>query len=136
MAIGRDVYVDTRIIITKLEELFPASSAHPGLSTPDTIGLANLLSKFVVDGGVFKRVVSQIPQDLPMLKDPKWQKDRSEFRDADQKRNPHLVRPEGTVHLRQCFDIVEALLADGRMWIGATPAISLADLEGAWVLDW
>lgn len=136
MAIGRDIYVDTRAIIAKLEELFPSSSKHPGLSTPETAGLAALLSKFMVDGSVFKKVVSQFPQDLPMLKDPKFAKDRAEFRDADQKANPRLVKPEGTVHLRQCFDIIEAMLVDGRKWIGASENLSLADLEGAWVLDW
>ncbi|KAI5362296.1 Putative glutathione S-transferase, Thioredoxin-like superfamily [Septoria linicola] len=136
MAIGRSIYVDTRITISKLEELFPASSEHPGLSTPETAGLAALLQKFAVDGSVFKKVVTQIPQNLPMLKDPKFQKDRAEFRDADQKRNPHLVKPEGTVHLRQCFDIVEALLVDDRKWIGNTEELSLADLEGAWAIDW
>ncbi|KAM3416325.1 hypothetical protein BST61_g7930 [Cercospora zeina] len=136
MAIGREVYVDTRIIVAKLEELFPASAAHPGLSTPSTTGLAGLLQKLMVDVSVFSKVVSQIPQDLPMLRDAKFAKDRAEFRTADQKRNPHLVRPEGAVHLRECFGIVEALLADGREWVGNTERLSLADLEGAWALEW
>ncbi|KAF2214025.1 hypothetical protein CERZMDRAFT_38192 [Cercospora zeae-maydis SCOH1-5] len=136
MAIGRDVYVDTRIIVAKLEELFPASAEHPGLSMPETTGLAGLLQKLTVDVSMFSKVVSQIPQDLPLLKDPKFAKDRAELRTADQKRNPHLVRPEGAVHLRQCFDIVEALLADGRKWVGNTEHVSLADLEGAWALEW
>ena len=38
MAIGREVYVDTRIMIAKLEELFPASAEHPRLSMPETTG--------------------------------------------------------------------------------------------------
>ncbi|GIZ44822.1 hypothetical protein CKM354_000800900 [Cercospora kikuchii] len=136
MAIGREVYVDTRIMIAKLEELFPASAEHPGLSMPETTGLAGLLQKLMVDVSVFSKVVSQVPQDLPMLKDPKFAKDRAEFRTADQKRNPQLIKPEGTVHLRQCFDMVEALLADGRTWVGNTANLSLADLEGGWALEW
>jgi hypothetical protein len=58
MAIGRDVYLDSRAIIQRLEELFPASEQHPGFSTPETAGLAALLNKFTVDASLFVNVCS------------------------------------------------------------------------------
>ena len=39
-------------------------------------------------------------------------------------------RAAGLVHVRQCFDVVETLLGDGRSWVGGTEGVTLADLEG------
>ena len=60
MTIGRDVYVDSRLMIAKLEERFPPSAAHPGLSSPETQGVAALLRNFVVDN-MFVAAVRNFP---------------------------------------------------------------------------
>ncbi|KAF2171848.1 hypothetical protein M409DRAFT_18081 [Zasmidium cellare ATCC 36951] len=137
MAIGRDVYLDTRLMISKLEEMFPASSQHPGLSSPETNGLAQLLQKLSIDGSIFQHAVRQIPRDSALMKSPAFQKDRAGFFgpqwDLDDAR---LWRPEAIIHMQQCFDIIESLFIDGRSWVAGTETISLADLEGVWVLNW
>ena len=131
MAIGRDFYVDSRMIIKRLEEHFPPSEEHPAFSTHETKGLEGLLQKFSVDIGLFGLAVSLMPLDLPVFKDQAFIKDRSEFAgrsfDPEQRASG---RPQGLVHMRQCFDILEALLVDGHQWIGGTEKPTLADLEG------
>lgn len=73
MAIGRDIYCDTRLIIEKLEQFFPASAAHPAISaaTGDEKALEKLLEFWMIDGGVFGRAAQLIPTDMPLRKDPK-----------------------------------------------------------------
>lgn len=130
MAIGRDFYVDSRMIIKRLEELFPPSAEHPAFSTKETKGLEGLLQKFSVDVGLFGLAVSLMPLELPAFKDPAFLKDRSEFagRSFDPEQRA-AGRPQGLVHMRQCFDILENLL-EGKQWVGGTEKPTLADLEG------
>lgn len=151
LAIGRDVYLDTRLIIAKLEELFPPSAEHPALSSKEAAPFAALLQKLVVDAGVFGHAARMIPSSV-MTRDKKFMEDRAEF--FGRPKDPQLVRPESVVHMRQCFDLIESLLSDGRDWVAGTDGVSLADLEGeqhagqlsdeatsdttagAWVFDW
>lgn len=138
MAIGRDVYLDTRIMIARLEELFPPSSEHPALSTKETVGTAGLLQKLAIES-MFREVAKNIPSHFPLLRDEKFQKDRAKLFPPPSNSNKgdgKLVRPEAITHMRHLFDVVEALFADGREWVGGTPQPSLADLEGIWPLDW
>merc|ERR1712113_664642 len=75
MAIGRDIYVDSRMILQKLEELFPPSTEHPALSSKATEGMAALMNKFVVDAGVFSKAVGIMRPDRAALQDPAFVKD-------------------------------------------------------------
>ncbi|EME45806.1 hypothetical protein DOTSEDRAFT_71486 [Dothistroma septosporum NZE10] len=135
MAVGRDVYLDTRLMLAKLDEIFPPSDKHPGLSAPETKGLAQLLQKLMVDVSGFREAVKQIPMNSPIAKDPKFQKDRAGFFGPEWKPDSSS-RSEGIVHMRHIFDMLESLLVDGRRWIGSSEKISMADLEGVWVIDW
>ena len=131
MSVGRDMYVDSRMILQRLEELFPPSAEHPALSTKETAGLAGLLNKFAVDAGVFARAVQTMPLHLPTLRNEKFMKDRAAFFGG--RWDLQVVkegRPDGLAHVRQCFDIAESLFVDGRIWVGGTPDLTLADLEG------
>ncbi|KAI7540209.1 hypothetical protein KC331_g9304, partial [Hortaea werneckii] len=137
MAIGRDIYLDSRMILRKLEELFPPSTEHPALSSKETEGMAALLNKFVVDAGVFSKAVGIMRPDRAALQDPTFVKDRQSF--IGKGWSPTAAanaRPENIAHVRQCFDIAESLFADGRSWVASTPGPSLADLEGVWAFDW
>ncbi|KAI7303365.1 hypothetical protein KC315_g15727 [Hortaea werneckii] len=137
MAIGRDIYVDSRMILQKLEELFPPSTEHPALSSKATEGMAALMNKFVVDAGVFSKAVGIMRPDRAALQDPAFVKDRQSF--IGKGWSPTAAanaRPENLAHVRQCFDIAESLFADGRSWVASTPGPSLADLEGVWAFDW
>ena len=131
MAIGRDIYLDTRLIISKLEERFPPTAEHRGISTPETVGLATLLQKFAIEGSVFQQGVKLIPPEFPLLQHPNFFQDRAGFLGDDWKLDDiRILRPEGIVHMRQCFEIAESLFTDEREWVAGTKELSLADLEG------
>ncbi|SMY22416.1 unnamed protein product [Zymoseptoria tritici ST99CH_1A5] len=135
MAIGRDLYVDTRLMIAKLEQMFPPSAEHPALSTPETAGVASLLQKLTIEGSVFREVVKQMPSAV--WKDPKFAKDRAGFMpESGMKTDGKTTRAEGITHMREMFAIIESMFADGREWIAGTGKLSLADLEGLWAIDW
>lgn len=136
MAIGKDIYLDTRVMISRLEELFPPSSKHPALSSKESMGVAGLLQKLAIEN-MFREVAKNIPSHFPLLRDEKFQKDRAQlFPPSPVKTEGKLVRPEAITHMRHLFDVVEALFADERDWVAGTSQLSLADLEGLWPLDW
>lgn len=140
MAIGRDVYLDTRLIIQKLEELFPA---HPRLGTPPShsehVLIERLLEALVIDGGVFARAAQLLPSNLPLLRDPKFLKDRADYRGGEMltRQQAEALRPEAVNELTRVMGLLEAtLLADGRDWLLKTESPGLADLEVVWPLHW
>lgn len=130
MSIGHDVYCDTRLILQKLEERFPEGCL--GASQPDQKAVEKLLEKWTVDGGVFARAAQLIPPEMPLLKDPKFTKDREEYTGRSwAKADVTKMRPEALAQMRDNFDFLETgLLADGREWILKTAKPSLADIEG------
>ena len=129
MAIGSDVYCDTRLIIQKLEKLFPDGAL--GATEPEGKALELLLGKWT-GNEVFTRAGQSLPSGLPLLKDPKFQADRNEYSGQSwDKKAREAMRPEALVHIREGFSLLETtLLADGRDWILKTEKPSLADIEG------
>ena len=131
MAIGRDLYLDSRMIIQRLEELFPPSEQHPAFSSKETAGLAALLNKLTIDGSLFNYAVTIMPPEFPLFQDKPFLKDREGFfGDGWTVTDAAKRRAEGLAHVRLCFGIIESLFADGRKWVGRTEKPSLADLEG------
>jgi len=140
MAIGRDVYNDTRIILQKLEQLFPASSEHPALSSSnlEQKAIERLLEHWTVDSGVFVRASQLIPTSMPLLKDEKFTKDREQLSGRSwSKESIEAMRPEALAETKNAFTFLEStLLADGREWILKTNRPSLADIEAIWPFHW
>ncbi|TKX27194.1 glutathione S-transferase-like protein 4 [Elsinoe australis] len=137
LSIGRDIYCDTRLIISALERLIPASPSHPSITPPSSIPYATLLSSFTIDGGVFARSAQLIPPELPLLNDARFTKDREDFMGRSwAKENIIRARPEAIAHMRRIWDAYEAVLADGRPWVAGTEGVTLADIEGVWPLVW
>ena len=130
MAIGRDIYTDSRLILEKLETRFPDGAI--GASQPDQKAVEKLLERWTVDGGVFSRATQLIPTTMPLLKDPKFTKDREDFSGRSwDKADISKVRPEALAQIQNDFEFLETgLLADGRDWILKTTKPSLADIEG------
>ncbi|KAI0812101.1 glutathione S-transferase [Xylaria sp. FL0064] len=73
LSIGRDVYLDTRLIIQKLETLYPASAAHPGISgrsaengkgNPEHTALEQLISARTIEGDLFSRAIQCFPPNM------------------------------------------------------------------------
>lgn len=130
MSIGRDVYCDTRLILEKLEERFPDGAL--GASQPDQKAMEKLLESWTIDGGIFLRAAQMIPPGAPLLKDPKFTKDREDYTGRSWAREDiKAMRPEALTHIRDAFEFLESgLLADGRQWILKTEKPSMSDING------
>ena len=130
MSIGRDVYCDTRLILSKLEQRFPDGAL--GAQQPEQRAIQELLERWTVDGGVFTRAAELIPTDMPLLNDPKFTKDREELSGRSwAKDDLAKKRAEALADMKEMFSLLETtLLADDREWILKTQKPSLADIEG------
>jgi glutathione S-transferase len=130
MAIGRDIYCDSRIILHKLEELLPDGAL--GASTPQDKAIEKFLQIWNIEAGVFVRASQLIPASMPLLNDPKFTKDRQDFSGRSwSKEQITANRPEALAAIRNAFEFLETtLLADGRQWMLKTDKPTLADIEG------
>ncbi|OAG35666.1 hypothetical protein AYO21_10137 [Fonsecaea monophora] len=136
MTIGRDVYCDSRIILRKLEELFPEGAL--GASSGEEKAIEKFLEIWSIEGGLFTRASQLIPTSMPLLNDPKFTKDREEYSGRPWSKE-HIAenRPEALAAIRSGFKFLETtLLADGRNWVLKTEKPTLADIEAIWTFDW
>lgn len=137
---GRDVYCDTRLILEYLEKQYPPSAEHPSITAPSPEGraLCKLLIRYHNDAGLFARAAGLLPSDLPALNDEKWLKDRQDYGMRKLSREDReRARPEGLVHMRDLFDLLEnTLLVDGRQWLLSGNGPTLADIEAVWIAHW
>ncbi|KAF2820091.1 hypothetical protein CC86DRAFT_374788 [Ophiobolus disseminans] len=137
--IGKDVYCDSRLIISKLEEAFPGSNLTP--STPAQVGVQKLLENYTIDGGVFANAVKLIPYwtDSSLLKNKEFLDDRQKMMGGRRmtKEAMETGRPDGLHHIQQVFDLMETtFLADGRDWILGSKEPTVADIDAVWPLEW
>ncbi|CAK7227376.1 hypothetical protein SBRCBS47491_006548 [Sporothrix bragantina] len=86
LAIGRDVYLDTRLMLRKLEQIpstssvrAPLGTGNGGKASPEALALERLLDVLTVDTNLFLDSARLIPSDVPAMKDPKFGKDRLDF---------------------------------------------------------
>jgi len=140
LTIGRDIYLDTRLILSKLESLFPPSAEHPALASPQHKSMEKLLEHWAIDNGLFNYAAALIPSDMPLLKDEKFQKDREDYTGRSWSRESmERGRPEALVEVRGAFEFLEeSILGDGREWVlgGGVKGPSLADIEAVWPFHW
>jgi glutathione S-transferase len=139
MAIGKDVYCDSRLIISKLEETYPGSSLTP--SSPAEAGVRKLFENFSVDGGVFGNVVRLMPYwtDSGLLQNKVFLDDRQKLSGGRRmtKEAMEAGRPDGLQNIRHVFDLFETtFLADGRDWILGTKEPTVADIDAVWPFEW
>ncbi|KIW10333.1 hypothetical protein PV08_11295 [Exophiala spinifera] len=136
MAIGRDIYCDTRIMLRKLEDLFPDSPLRA--STVEQKAIEKFLEIWTIEAGVFVRASQLIPTSMPLLNDPKFTKDREDFSGRSwNKEQIAANRPEALAAIRNGFKFLETtILADGRQWVLKTDRPTLADIEAIWPFDW
>jgi glutathione S-transferase len=140
LSIGKDIYLDTRLILQKLEILFPPSSVHPSLTSSSASSpiITKLLEHYTIDAGFFNRAAALIPSDMPLLKDPKFTKDREDYTGRSwSKENLDRGRPEALVEVRAAFEFFEnTVLVDGREWVLGGTEVDLADIEAVWLFSW
>ena len=133
LAIGRDVYADTRLILAKLEATHPSTPRLDTARSPEHRALRKLLEVWTVDAGLFERAAALIPASLPLTRDPAFRRDRLDFNNGRRVAR----RPEAVLAVREAAALLEdTLLADGRDWVLGTPAPSLADIEAVWPFHW
>ncbi|KAK2615604.1 hypothetical protein N8I77_002348 [Diaporthe amygdali] len=139
MSIGRDVYLDTRLILQKLES-YPTSSPRLGAAeNTEQRATERLLERFNVDGGVFAWAATLLPRELPIFKDPNFLQDRADFMNGSNMlgQKSGAAKFEALNDIRHVFELLETtLLADGRDWVLKTEGPSLADIEAVWPLHW
>ncbi|KAF7954149.1 hypothetical protein EAE96_005280 [Botrytis aclada] len=136
VCIGRDIYHDTRLILRKLEELFPDYRKIAGAS-PEQVGIEKLLEMWTVDG-LFLRAAQLLPVDLPLLGDKKFTSDREDYTGKSWERGSlERARPEALAAFKGAFESLEnGFLGDGRMWILGSEGPTLADIEAVWPFHW
>lgn len=137
LAVGRDVYLDTRLQMRKLEAMFP-ELPRLGATRPDQVAAERLLSSFTNDTGILATALQLLPRDLPLLRDPAYYRDRGDFLGAELSGGGmDARRPEALVELARAMGFLETtLLADGRPWILGTEEPGLADIEAIWPFHW
>lgn len=133
VVIGRNIYNDTRLILQKLEKLYPD---HPQISasstsSPDQMATEKLLEFWTVEG-LFARAAQLLPLNLPLLNDPKFTKDRENYTGKSwEKENIAKGRPEALVAFKGAFEFLErTFFSDDREWILKTSSPTLSDIEG------
>lgn len=137
-SIGRDVYLDTRLILQKLETLPGVERPRLGAETGEHRAIERLLEIMSVDGGPFPWAATLLPADLPIWQDKAWTDDRASFFPGGKLAAPRPdARAEAVANLRGVFELLEtSLLADGRNWLLGGDAPRLADIEAVWLLHW
>ncbi|KAK1767507.1 hypothetical protein QBC33DRAFT_515055 [Phialemonium atrogriseum] len=140
LSIGRDVYLDSRLILQKLEQLAPERPRLAADGTPEHRVIERLFEAFTMDAGFSRRIVQLMPSDLPMWSDPAFIEDRADLvggRGLLTAEALAAARPEAINEVKNVFELLETtLLADGREWILGTEGPSLADIEAVWPLHW
>lgn len=142
MAIGRDVYIDTRLMLRKLEEEEWFPDGKLGRKDSFGKGVEDLLEGFVIDGGPFWRTAGCIPLSAPFMRDAVWMRDR--FEGSGGAFTVEKVREDRSwclSQLRLYFGILERMLADGRLWVlgegeGEGEGVGMAEIHAGWVFDW
>ncbi|KAL5596828.1 hypothetical protein BROUX41_006488 [Berkeleyomyces rouxiae] len=138
LSIGRDVYVDTRLIIEKLEEMFPEKPRLGNPSTPEHKALQALLQRFTIDSGVFNQAAALLPLDLPVMKSDQWWKDRASLFTG--KYSPETIRqarPAALSEMHESMMLLETtILSDERDWVLGTDRPTVADIDAIWPFYW
>ncbi|KAI1344836.1 glutathione S-transferase [Xylariaceae sp. FL0016] len=145
LSIGSDVYLDTRLMLSKLESLFPPSPAHPSLSpsTPESAALTHLLSYRIVEGGLFFASVPCFPSG--MFDDAAFQKDRADLLGIDPEsaakgplgsKTRGGQRPAARNEVRTYMHWLEEGLLAERDWVLGGSGPSVADIWAIWIPMW
>jgi glutathione S-transferase len=138
MAVGKDVYIDSRLIISKLESLYPNSPLAP--TTAEQTGLRQLFEHYS-DSGLFNSAVKLMPywSSNSLVQNKAFLDDRQKLMGGRRMtvENMQAGRPEGLQNMQQAFDLLEnTFLADGRHWILGSDGPSVADIDAVWPFEW
>ncbi|KAL4920633.1 hypothetical protein BDW62DRAFT_215889 [Aspergillus aurantiobrunneus] len=141
LSIGRDVYLDSRLILQRLERLEAEKPSFATTAAPEQRALQQLLASFTLDTGLFKSIVQVLLPQTPLMHNEAFMKDRVEMVGGgpgfDFAQFVLGARPDAMTEVKNAMQFLEmTLLADGREWLAGTDAPSLADIEMVWPLHW
>ncbi|KAF2759713.1 hypothetical protein EJ05DRAFT_474778 [Pseudovirgaria hyperparasitica] len=124
LAIGKDVYCDSSLIIDTIQKTFKALPSHPADKAFETFGSA----------GLFGSALNVIPTAALT---PEFLKDRETIFPDLARPDYAELRPSGLAEIREQFQIIESqfLAASGGAFIGGN-RISLADVHVGFVVKW
>jgi hypothetical protein len=130
LAIGRSIYLDTRLILRTLETLPNIPSPPLGATNPQHLFVEKLLEKYMIEGPVFERAAGLVPVEA--AQNPTFKKDRQGMLGRTwEKEELEEGRGECLNYIRNIFDFLETtILADGREWVLGGEGPKLADIEG------
>ncbi|KAF2484457.1 hypothetical protein BDY17DRAFT_128733 [Neohortaea acidophila] len=137
LAVGRDIYCDSRCIIDHLEKLY-TSRPKLGSEHPYERGIEKILETWAFDGGLFARTAQMITPDAGLVQHRSWLDDRAEltgvrFSAEGLKGGVKDALSHARLHLRM---VEEELLADGRQWLSGGQQPGLSDVHVLWIFDW
>lgn len=139
LAVGRDIYCDSRCIIQSLEERYPSHNAPKLGVDPDTQPFNHAIEKILeiwIMELVFPKTTALIPLDAFLARGPRWIEDRRQL--TGWTINKEILEeklPDALVGARIQLNLVEMLLRDGRPWIaGEQPGLS--DIHLGFIFDW
>jgi glutathione S-transferase len=128
LAIGRDVYCDTALILRKLETLFPKEPL--GVSDHREKAIEDLLEQWS-QTALMKIGPALLPPSVPLLSDHTFLEDRKAlWGDIFDPESFSKSLPGLLVEVGSNIDILENLLGDGRTWLQDTKAPTLSDIHG------
>jgi glutathione S-transferase len=133
LAIGRDIYLDTRLILRRLESLPDIESPKLGATQPQDKFVEKLIEKYIIEGPVFGMAGGLVP--LEVVQDEAFRRDRQGMMGRSWSREELTEgRGECLNYMRNLFAFFEnTIFEDGREWVLGGEGPRLADIEGTWV---
>ncbi|KAF5321601.1 hypothetical protein D9619_000286 [Psilocybe cf. subviscida] len=142
LAIGNDVYCDTAAIVAALERRFPTSQGYGTIFPPAAtsagertdVDIVTAFARFYAEATMFPLAVNTMTwSKVPDA----FLKDRSELRGSPiDVKAIAANRPVALATLSSHITSLEQQLADGRAFLFATTAPSLADISVHFIFNW
>ncbi|KAL2843006.1 hypothetical protein BJX68DRAFT_257564 [Aspergillus pseudodeflectus] len=141
LSIGRDVYLDSPLILERLERLKVGKPSFASQASPDQQGLERLLASYTLDTSFFMNIVKVLLPTTPLIRNEDFLKDRADMAGGGPSMNfadvVQATRPDAIVAVKNAIEFLETtLLVDGREWLAKTDAPGRGDVETAWALSW
>jgi hypothetical protein len=132
LAIGRDIYLDTRLILRQLESLPNITAPILGATQPQDRFVEKLIEKYVIEGPVFGMAAGLVPVEV--VQDEAFRQDRQGMMGRTWSREElDEGRGECLNYMRNLFAFFEdTIFEDGREWVLGGDGPRLADIEGTW----
>jgi glutathione S-transferase len=125
LAIGRDIYFDTFLMLEKLEQLFPGNTLGARDST--SRALEKMLEKWI-ENVAMPSIIGSLPPAF--LNNEQLVTDRRKCWDSEiSVEAQEKGRPLSLANLRTHFNFLENLFSDDRRWVLSTDNPGLADIH-------